>query len=391
MEQHKKKKHQGVEEEYPLTPEMTDLFHEVTARHEVRSLKEIVADAALPEAPLDSGSAPKDPVLIPITGPGGCAQKDPVLIPVYDSVAASQLANGLSEGAADQRDAIRPILKSMLRSDGRRRLVSIDDVSRVSALRERFPNFEEAIQLIEGAVALAARTPQRILHLPPLLLLSEPGVGKTTFSQAVAKALGTPMSKVSFAQASAGWILGGLDLSWRGGKPGRVFDLLVRGDVANPMILCDEIDKARGDSSHDPIGALYDLLERQSARAFEDESVPIPLDASHIVWVLTANDLRNIPDPILSRCEIVTVRRPTGAHAAQVAASIYASLRDSVAGASTFPPTLPELVIERLVELPPRDLMRTLVQCLRAAALRGGYELCPADLPMPRRKPRVGF
>lgn len=379
MEQHNKK-HKVVEEHYALTPEMVTLLNEAVAQHGMQSLQEIAPDALTPAVALNAGPTPAE-----------IAPKDPVLIPVYDSVAVSQLANGLSEGATDQRDALRPILKAMLRSDGRRRLVTIDDVSRVSALRERFPNFEEAIQLIEGAVALAARTPQRILHLPPLLLLSEPGVGKTTFAQAVAKALGTPMSKISFAQASTGWVLGGLDLSWRGGKPGRIFDMLVRGDVANPLVLCDEIDKARGDTQYDPIGALYDLLERQSARAFEDEAVPIPLDASHIVWVLTANDLRNIPEPILSRCEIVTVRRPTGTHAAQVAASIYALLRESVAGASTFPTTLPETVIERLVDLPPRDLMRTLVQGMRAAALRGAYELSPDDLPLPRRKPRVGF
>jgi ATP-dependent Lon protease len=36
---------------------------------------------------------------------------------------------------------------------------------------------------------------------------------------------------------------------------------------------------------------LHDLLEQVSAREFKDASVPIPIDASHVIWIATANYL----------------------------------------------------------------------------------------------------
>ena len=359
------------------TAEMVKLYEEVVAAHPIKPLKCIPASAEASR-------------LVKVPEPVA-ADAASLRVAVYSPTTVSLVMDSLSEGAADQRDALKPILKSMLRSDGKRRLVTINDVSCISALRDRFPNFSDAIQMIEGAVALAARTPQKVLHFPPMLLVGDPGLGKTMFAEAVAQALGTTMSKASFAQMTSGWVLGGLDLSWRGGKTGRVFDTLVRGDVANPLIMCDEIDKARADGQFDPIGPLYDLLEAQSARAFHDEAVPIPLDASNIIWMLTANSLSTIPEPIVSRCEVVTVRMPTGVDAVKVANSVYASLRIKVPGASTFPEVLPEDMVERLADQPPRELMRTLEKAMRAAALRGSDELSVMDVPAPQRKQRVGF
>jgi hypothetical protein len=36
-------------------------------------------------------------------------------------------------------------------------------------------------------------------------------------------------------------------------------------------MVVDEIDKARGEHAYDPLGALYSLLEHDTARSFTDE------------------------------------------------------------------------------------------------------------------------
>ena len=95
---------------------------------------------------------------------------------------------------------------------------------------------------------------------------------------------------------TAGWILSGASAQWNNARPGKVAHTLVHGDFANPIVVLDEVDKAGGDARYDPMGALYSLLERTPPR-LQDEYIDIDIDASHILWVTTANDERSIPDP----------------------------------------------------------------------------------------------
>ncbi|MDI7065492.1 hypothetical protein QMO17_30035, partial [Klebsiella pneumoniae] len=100
---------------------------------------------------------------------------------------------------------------------------------------------------------------------------------------------------VGMSSLTAGWILSGASSQWKNAKPGKVFDALVNGSYANPVITVDEIDKATGDSQYDPLGALYALLEHDTAQAFIDEFAEIPINAGHVIWIATANDALSIP------------------------------------------------------------------------------------------------
>src|SRR3712207_7482193 len=40
------------------------------------------------------------------------------------------------------------------------------------------------------------------------------------------------------------------------------------GQYANPVIVVDEVDKAACDAQYDPLGALYGLLEHDTAQSF---------------------------------------------------------------------------------------------------------------------------
>jgi ATP-dependent Lon protease len=168
---------------------------------------------------------------------------------------------------------------------------------------------------------------------------------------------------------TAGWILSGASAQWNNAKPGKVAHTLVHGDYANPIVVLDEIDKAGGDSRYDPMGALYSLLEHDTAKAFKDEFIDIDIDASHILWVTTANDERSIPEPILNRMNVYEVPRPDRDASLSIAAALY---RDCVSEHDWgFPAEAGENVLERLASLPPRDMKKRLLNAFGTAKLEG--------------------
>lgn len=109
----------------------------------------------------------------------------------------------------------------------------------------------------------------------------------------------------------AGFELGGMDPGWANAKPGAPLRCLLCGDCANPLALLGEIDKAAGDERHKPLGALYTLLEPSTARRFSDDRVSLPIDASAILWMATANDASAIARPLVSRFVVFEIASPT--------------------------------------------------------------------------------
>jgi ATP-dependent Lon protease len=157
------------------------------------------------------------------------------------------------------------------------------------------------------------------------------------------------------------------------------------------VIVLDEVDKAGGDGRYDPMGALYELLEHDTAKRFRDEYVDVEIDASHILWVTTANDERHIPEPILNRMNVYSVPRPDADESFSIACRLY---REMVAAHDWgFPIEPPEDVMERLACLPPREQRRALMSAFGNAKLAGRDHLEVDDLDAFRgnRKRKIGF
>ncbi|HET7763945.1 MAG TPA: AAA family ATPase [Burkholderiales bacterium] len=308
---------------------------------------------------------------------------------VYDVAAVDRALQELSPSA---NEALKATYEKMLKAGGARFAVKPSGVPVMDSLYEHLPNFSEVLDDIKKQIALCASSNDP-LELPPVLLVGESGIGKTHFGRCLAQLLATGFGFVSMGAMTAGWILSGASSQWKNSKPGKVFDTLLHGSYANPVIVADEIDKAGADAQYDPLGALYGLLERDTASQFVDEFVEIPVDASGLVWIATANDAARIPEPILNRVNVYEIDAPDREGALRIAQSIYSEIRTGHDWGKTFPEAPAQAVLDGLADLGPREMRRALMTAFGNAKLAARDEILPGDLSENRaaKKQRIGF
>ncbi|MCH8178995.1 MAG: AAA family ATPase [Proteobacteria bacterium] len=290
-----------------------------------------------------------------------------------------------------EHESLRATYERMLEKGPERFQVKPSGLPAMAHLYDELPNFHEVLDDLKRQLALCADS-RDALELTPMLLLGPPGVGKTHFAREVAQLLGTGMGFVSMSSMTAGWVLSGASSQWKGARPGKVFETLVDGQYANPVMVVDEIDKSGGEHAYDPLGSLYSLLEHDTAGEFIDEFAEVPIDASQVIWVATANDARGIPDPILNRVNVFEIGVPDEAASRQIAAKLYRGIRAEHDWGRRFEPELSEAVLGALGRLAPREMRRALMTAFGNAKLDGRGALEERDLPdgAPRRAP-IGF
>ena len=290
-----------------------------------------------------------------------------------------------------EHDNLRSTYQRMLERGPERFQVKPSGIPDMRALYEDLPNFTEVLDDVKRHVALSEDSRDG-LEVTPMLLLGLPGIGKTHFARQLAGLLGTGMSLVPMSSMTAGWLLSGSSSQWKGAKPGKVFEALVDGQYANPVMVVDEIDKASADAQYDPLGALYSLLEHDSAHAFVDEFAEVAIDASQVIWITTANDARGIPDPILNRMNVFEVQPPTREQARNIARRLYQGIRREHDWGLRFNPDPADELLDQLAELAPREMRRALMTGFGNARLAGRDEIQAVDLPRSASgKTRVGF
>lgn len=311
---------------------------------------------------------------------------------VYQVPHVEEALSELHELGSHASEALRATYVKMIRSGGQRFVTKPAGLPDIDALLEELPNFEEPLNDIRKQLALCLSSDDP-LELEPMLLLGDPGIGKTHFARRVAKLLGTGYNFIGMSSLTAGWILSGASAQWKNAKPGKVFDALVNGDYANPVIVVDEIDKAGSDTQYDPLGSLYTLLEHDTATEFVDEFAEVPIDASEVIWIATANEARAIPSPILNRMNVYAIDPPDAEGSRRIAHCIYEELRGEHAWGRAFPERLAAESLDRLAKLKPREMRRVLLAAFGNAKLAGRDEIYPEDVTEERaaRKPRIGF
>jgi ATP-dependent Lon protease len=290
-----------------------------------------------------------------------------------------------------EHEGLRSTYERMIEKGPERFQVKPSGLPVMDHLYEDLPNFFEVLDDVRRQLALCEDS-RDALEITPLLLLGPPGIGKTHFARALSALLGTGMGFMPMSSMTAGWLLSGASSQWKGARPGKVFETLVDGQYANPVMVVDEIDKTTGEHAYDPLGALYSLLEHDTASHFVDEYAEVPIDASQVIWVATANDERNIPEPILNRMTVYEVKAPDRDAARIIATKLYLSIRSRHDWGAQFEPQPSSDILDQISEMPPREMRRAWMTAFGNAKLARRCHLICADLPGSQaRKSLIGF
>lgn len=306
---------------------------------------------------------------------------------VYD---CDEIYRLYEEATAEQLD-LKKLYHKMIENGSERFLMKPSKLPSMKYLEDQLPNFIEPLREVERQLALCLNSGDPI-EISPFLLLGPPGIGKTHFAQQLAGILETESKFISMSTTTAGWLLSGSSSQWRGARPGKVFQAIVDDMYANPVIIVDEIDKAGQSTLYDPLGSLYSLLEKDTAKKFVDEYAEVAIDASHIIWVATANDVDSIPKPIQSRLNIHEIQPPSKEQSRAIALSLYRSIKESHKWGSNFDEYPPEDVLDIFSTRSPRDMKGSWMTTFGNAKLCNRGTVLPQDIPQPKQQKRsIGF
>ena len=309
-------------------------------------------------------------------------------IPLYAEVSLSKMhqASGKNE-----------LYRKLKSARCLKRLVAPAPAEFINQLFDEFvkemPNFKEVIEYFRLQSILRNRAEYPIFGISnPVLLTGNPGIGKTYFARRLSEIFCLEFLSIDLATTSASFELTGGSSSWEGSKVGAIFAQLAFGETINPVILLDEVEKSPN-GKYPCHSSLFRILNPDQSCDFVDEfASPLSIDASRIIYILTANNLDGVHSAIIDRCVIFNIEAPEPDQAESIAMSVWKRLQKTEPYARSFDDVLSKEVLMALAHHTPRDMKKAIIRAMGVAAMRNSDTLESLDLS--EAKPamrRMGF
>ena len=227
---------------------------------------------------------------------------------------------------------------------------------------------------------------------PIICLYGPPGVGKTSLGKSIATALKRKYIRMSLGGVHDEAEIRGHRKTYIGAMPGRIIKGMIKAGSSNPVIVLDEVDKLGIDVHGDPSSALLEVLDPEQNSTFHDNYLDVDYDLSKVMFIATANNLQNIPQPLLDRMELIELSGYLTEEKIEIARKHLVPKQLDANGMKKGEVKFPKATLEAIIEdytreSGVRELEKKIGKVLRKMALqyaKDGYlaktEVKPADL-----------